>query len=191
MRRALKYVLLIVPAFLASFIMAPYGDRCSGLAHAIAWMLIVCLYGIIFLTITAIDLYRTWRLGQRFDFVPIILTCVGAVINIAFIKSENAKPWTQKTLEGRIRAGDDRGCGLTLYKNGTFEVVNAYADWACTYAGHFEWHGDTLHLLRDDLSSATDSTFATQYYRDASDNSLAPVASGFEPILIHDRSTVE
>ena len=183
MNRVLKYGLLILPAALSAYVIAPYGDRCSGLAHVLGWLVLVAIYAIIFLVVAGVDIYQYVKFKRRFDVVPFILTCVGGVITLAFWKLEDTKPWTDEVFTGRIEVGDLRGAGLTLYANGTFDAFSAYVDWACTYTGHYEWKGDKLTLLREDLPGLTDSVF-TVNYRLAPDSTLVPIENGFKPISI-------
>ncbi len=184
MRRAFKYSLLILLVALSAYVIAPYGDRCSGLAHVLGWLVLVAVYAIVFLVVSGVDLYQYVKFKRRFDFVPLMITGVGAVITWAFWKLEDKKPWTDEVFRGRVEVGDLRGAGLTLYANGTFDAFSAYVDWACTYTGRFEWKGDTLALLRDDLPTLTDSVFTINYRLVLSDSTLVPVENGFEPIRI-------
>lgn len=181
--RIAKYLLLIVPALLALYVIAPYGDRCSGLAHALAWLGLTGVYAIIFFIQTGIDLYSLVVAKKRFDFVPLIITCIAGTLCTTFWEAKNMKPWTTVTLKGRLEAGDNRDAALTLYANGTFDAFTAYADWSCTNVGVYEWRRDTLVLLRSDLVGVTDSVFTSEYRLMLPDSSLVPVEDGFKPIL--------
>ena len=181
--RTIKYLLLIIPALLALYVIAPYGDRCNGLAHALAWVLLAGVYAIIFLIQTGIDLYSFFATKKRFDLVPLIITCIAGILCTTFWEAKDTKPWTEVAHSGRVEVGDTRDAGLTLYANGTFDAFTAYADWACTNVGKYEWHRDTLLLLRADLVTVTDSVFTTRYHLTLPDSALVPVENGFKPIL--------
>lgn len=181
--RLIKYLLLIVPAALALYVIAPYGDRCSGLAHVLAWMILAGMYVIIFLAQTSTGLYFRFSIKKRFDVVPLIITCIAGILCITFWRSENLKPWTEVAFKGRAEVGGTRYATLTLYTNGSFDANSAYADWSCTYVGTYEWKHDTLWLSRSDITSLTDSAFTTIYRLTLPDNALVPIEDSFKPIL--------
>ena len=181
--RIIKYLLLIVPASLALYVIAPYGDRCNGLAHALAWVLLAGVYAIVFLIQIGIDLYSFFAAKKRFDLVPLIITCIAGILCTTFWEAKNTKPWTEKVFEGRAEVGLTRDAVLVLYSNNSFDAFTAYADWSCTYVGTYEWQLDTLRLLRSDLTIVTDSAFTTAYRLSLPDSALVPIENGFKPIL--------
>jgi len=181
--RVVKYLMLIVPAILVLYVDAPYGDRCSGLAHALAWLVLVGVYAFIFLVLTTIDLYFLFSIKKSFDLGPLIITCVAGILGITFWESRDAKPWTEKVYVGRVEETYTRDATLLLYADGSFDAQTAYADWSCTYVGPYEWRHDTLSLLRSDLTSLTDSAFTINYLLSLPDSSLLPLEVGFKPML--------
>lgn len=184
MIRALKYLLLIVPAGLSAYVIAPFGDRCSGLAHIIGWFMLVGVFFAVLLIETGVDLYRFIKLKKRYDFVPLIIAGATAFLTIAMFKLETWKPWTSEVFKGEVEVGDLRSAGLTLYANGTFNAYSAFVDYSCNYEGRYELTGDTLMLLREDLPDLTNRVFTTQYLLQLPDSSFSPVSGGFKPITI-------
>ncbi|MEO8066221.1 MAG: hypothetical protein ABI599_00880 [Flavobacteriales bacterium] len=182
MRKVLKYGLLLVPAVLALYVLAPIGDRCSGLAHALGALVLAAGYALIFLVITVLDVSRLLAGRKGYDLIPLIITCVfiGAFWSLPAWGDE--KPWTRQVFSGQADVGDARSASLRLYANGTFSAQTAYADWSCTYTGRYEWENGTLTLLREDLPSLTDSAFTNMYRFAQSDSTWLPFAPGFASI---------
>lgn len=180
--RIAKYLLLIVPALLALYVIAPYGDRCNGLAHYLLWVLLVGIYAVVLLIQTGVDLYQLISNKRRFDFFPLCITCIAAMAYIAISPSECAKPWAAIVFDGRINYENLQDAGLTLYANGSFDAYSGHVESICTYVGTYKWQSDTLLLLRADLTRLTDSTFATTYYLRLPDSTLIPIEEGFKPI---------
>ena len=180
--RVIKYLLLIVPALLALYVIAPYGDRCDGLAHYLLGMVLVVIYAVVLLIQTGVGLYELISNKKRFDFIPFGITFIAAIAYIGFSSSENAKPWTSMVFNGRVNYENLQDAGLRLYANGSFDAFYGHVESTCTYVGTYKWESDTLQLLRADLTRLTDSTFATTYHLQLPDSTLIPIDEGFRPI---------
>jgi hypothetical protein len=183
MIRALKYLLLIAPSALSIYVIAPFGDRCSGLAHVIGWFVLVGVFMAVLLIETCIDLYRLIKLKKPYDLIPIVIAGATALLTITMFKLETWKPWTNEVFKGQVKVGDLQSAGLTLYANGTFDAYSAFVDFSCNYEGRYELSNDTLTLLREDLPELTNGVFTTRYYLQLPDSTFSPVEGGFEPIL--------
>ncbi|HRF78637.1 MAG TPA: hypothetical protein PL070_00990 [Flavobacteriales bacterium] len=172
-----------MPAVLSLYLIAPFGDRCSGLAHIIGWILLAGLFTVVLLVEMGVDLYKRVKLKQRFDFVPLIIAFFFATATSLIFKLETWKPWTEEVFRGQVEVGDLRSAGLTLYANGTFNAYSAFVDYSCNYSGDYSLNGDTLSLFREDLPSVTNNVFSTRYLLRLPDSSFTSLENGFEPIL--------
>ncbi len=181
--RLIKYLLLFVPAVLSLYVIAPFGDRCSGLAHIIGWVIFAGLFTVALLVLTGIGLYKKFKSKERFDFIPLSIAVFLVVGTVLMFKLETWKPWTKEVFRGQVEVGDLRSAGLTLYANGSFDAYTAYVDYSCNYGGAYKLMGDTLVLQREDLPSLSNNVFSTKYLLHLPDSTFNSIEDGFEPIL--------
>jgi hypothetical protein len=179
----LRNILLLALAVLALYVIAPLGDRCTGLEHIFGGLLLAGLVIVVLLVLTAIGLYKKFKSKERFDLFPLAIAIFLVVGMVLMFKLETWKPWAQEVYRGRVEVGDLRAAGLILYTNGTFDTYSDYLDYSCHYGGSYTLMGDTLVLHRADLPSLSNNVFSTKYLLHLPDSTFNSIEDGFEPIL--------
>ncbi|HRH38329.1 MAG TPA: hypothetical protein PK760_08295 [Flavobacteriales bacterium] len=178
----MKYLLLVIPAAFSIYLIAPFGDRCSGLVEMMEWFILAGVFLILMVIVTGIDLYRFYKLKRRYDVIPPAIALLAGAVTVFFLKLEGRKPWTNEVFRGQVEVGDLRSAGITLYANGTFDANTAYVEFSCNYRGTYTMNGDTLLLLREELPRLTDSVFTTRYLLCLPDSDFRPTEVGFVSI---------
>jgi hypothetical protein len=189
--RVIKYGLLTGLTILTFYQNFPFGDYCSGLVEALSFVILGGLFLISFVIFLTIDLIKTFKKKQKFDFLPLVILTVFLAGNSLLLDNEKEKFWTDKELVGNVEVGDLRAAQIVLYSNQTFSVRTSYVDWSCTYSGRYSIQENILRLERDNLEVETNNVFTNKYEILKSDSLLIPLKSGIEKIKIKKLGTTQ
>lgn len=186
-KKLIKYGILIVLGYFILKPMIPIGDYCGGLLTVLNFFLFGGLLVLAFLIITIVDVVRSIKTKEKFDFIPLVLTLIIGFSYFLILEQKEPKFWTERTLNGRTEIfSTPRSGQLNLYKNGTFAATLYSADYSCTFQGKYELNDNRLELKRTDLSEVTEKVFTTEYIIDEQTKTLNPTDKSYSIIEIRE-----
>lgn len=181
-KKAATYFFLVLFAALALANLIPIGDYSRGMASGLLMLFFTALFIVLFLVVIVINIYNK----TGFDWIPVGIFSVFAVLFVLAIQSEDGKFWTSVVLEADTgyRRCPHNG-SLTLYKNHSFTGTEVFADFVMCYSGNYRISNDTLYLNREDLPEKTGALLTTRYYFDRK-NRLIPADTRYKPLIVRE-----
>lgn len=149
-------LLLLIGAFIVKSRIL-IGDGCIGMPEGIWFILLSIVYLLALTIVLTTSLIRYYKRKGKFNFYPLLATCIVVFSVILSSKSEIFESPTS------LYAATMDGHSLTLRDNNTFEIQIREIEWSCFYKGTYNIENDIITLSKSNIEELTNGVFINIY----------------------------